>query len=190
MNKAIIINYLGAGAAISIIMATFYVLVQQMYRDNANDPQIELACELKQRLEHGKSVEHLLPGDTIELGNSLRSFITFYNDEAIPLRSTALLNNKMPALPRGVYDFTKQNGEDWITWQPQTGIRIATIVVAVNHPFIKFIAVSRSLYEIEKRETNLSRTVFLSWFICISTIVICAIFNFPTEKNKQHEENK
>lgn len=41
---------------VSIVMATLYAIVQQTYRTAANDPQLQMAYDLKNRIEEGKSI--------------------------------------------------------------------------------------------------------------------------------------
>src|SRR5215212_7525120 len=100
-----IIHSLTAAATVSIIMATVYVVVQQNYRTSANDPQIQMAQYLKERLEQGKSIEHLLPPDSIDLKKSLQVYTTFFDGSGKPVSTTAYLNNTMPQFSGGVLDF-------------------------------------------------------------------------------------
>ena len=94
-----IIHSLTAAATVSIIMATVYVVVQQNYRTSANDPQIQMAQYLKERLEQGKSIEHLLPPDSIDLKKSLQVYTTFFDGSGKPVSTTAYLNNTIPSFP-------------------------------------------------------------------------------------------
>ena len=77
-------------------------------------------------------------------------------------------------MPNGVFDFTKANKEDRITWQPQNGVRMAMVLLYSNTGSIGFIAVGRSLQEVEVREHNLVTTIFIGWIICIGLILLYA----------------
>ena len=153
MKTGSIFSYLTTCAIVSFNIATFYAVMQQMYCTTI-EPQIQRAYDLKEQLEQNKKAEYLLPDDTLDLQNGLEGFIALFNKEGKPIRSNDFLNNKMSQLPKEVYDFSKINKEKRITWQPQTGIRMAAVILSVNHPEIKFIAVGRSLKEAEEREAN------------------------------------
>src|ERR1035437_8806059 len=129
MKLSSIVNFLSPLAIITVIMGLINVTVQQSYRMGANDPQIQIAQDISDRLSRGRSVDAYFAGDSLDISRSLAVFSTLYNPAGQPLRATGLLNGKMPQLPSGVFDFTNQHGEDRISWQPQAGVRIAMVIV-------------------------------------------------------------
>jgi len=186
MQRTFILTQISNAAIITVICLFVYASVQQTYRTAANDPQIEIASVIKQRLEKSKSIESIFPKDTVDLENSLSLFVTVYNDNGQPMHSTGFINGAMPVLPAGVFDFTKANGEDRITWQPQHGVRLAMVVRKVNLDKVNFVAVGRSLNEIEVRESNLLSMTFICWIICMAIISInAAVYFFIGNKKNQ-----
>jgi hypothetical protein len=133
-------------------MGMIYIGVQQNYRSGANDPQVAVALEMAMNIHDGKPVDRWL-SDSIHLDRSLLVFATLYNDQARPLRSSGFLHGKYPQLPKGVFDFVRVHGEERVTWQPEIGVRMAMDVI--KSPADGFIAVGRSLKEIEIREEKL-----------------------------------
>jgi hypothetical protein len=74
----------------------------------------------------------------------------FDNDGNV-LASTGLLHGETPLLPPGMLQYTRGQGEDRITWQPENGVRIASVVVHVEGMNSGFILAGRSLRDTEER---------------------------------------
>ena len=163
------IQHLSAMAIITIIMGLIYASVQQTYRSNANDPQVQIAHDLKTHLQKGKS---LVFNETIELEKSLSVFTEAYDQNGNPLQSTGFLNGKMPHLPKGVFDYASANGEHWVTWQPQRNVRMAMGIVSVHAGPVAYLAVGRSLSEVEERVSRLTNMVFVGWILCMAVVLI------------------
>jgi hypothetical protein len=172
-------SYLSAMVIITVIMGLVYASVQQTYRSNANDPQIQIAHDLKDHLQKGKPFAF---DDTIDIEKSLSVFEEAYDKNGDPIQSTGFLNGKMPLLPKGVFEHAKANGENWVTWQPQHNVRMAMGIVYVNAAPIAFLAVGRSLREVEERVSRLTNMVFIGWVLCISIVLINWLVQFYRKK--------
>ena len=121
-----IIQHLSSIAIITIIMGLMYASVQQTYRTNANDPQMQIAYDVRDQLQKAKAIAF---DDTVDLERSLAVFKEVYDDNGNPLQSTGYLDGKMPQLPKGVFENAKANGENWVTWQPQRNVRMVMGIV-------------------------------------------------------------
>jgi len=165
-------------AIIAVVMLLIYASVQQTYRSNANDPQLQMARDISTNLAAGKSIENIFPKDSIDISRSLSAFVVLYDKKNVPVRSSGFLNGRVPQLPQGVFDFAKSHGEDVITWQPQRNARMAMVVVDVQSADIGFVAAGRSLNEVETRESNLVKMVFLCWVICSCIVIINEILQY------------
>lgn len=157
---------------ITVIFLTIYTAVQQGYRTAANDPQIQLARDIKNNIELQKPYELLLPKDSIDISKSLGIFVIFYDNKENPIFSTGFLNGNMPQVPPGVLDHAKSDNENVISWQPQTNTRQALVIEHVSNSTIGFVAVGRSLQEVEIREFNLLKIVGIGWAISIGLIIL------------------
>jgi sensor histidine kinase regulating citrate/malate metabolism len=184
MRRILFLNYFTAMVIVTIMTGLVYVNVQQTYRSNANDPQIQLANEINANLKAGRSIERLWP-DSIDIQSSLGVFAALYDEHAQPLRSSALLDGKIPQLPPGVFDFAKNQGEDRITWQPRAGVRMAMVVLRGNFSPVAYIAVGRSLKEVEVREQNLMKTTAICWIGMIVLILFSSLFHFSFYKKRK-----
>jgi hypothetical protein len=184
MRRILFLNYFTAMVIVTIIAGLVYVNVQQAYRSNANDPQIQLAYEINANLKAGRSIEHLWP-DSIDIQSSLGIFAATYDEHAQPLRSSALLEGKIPQLPPGVFDFAKTRGEDRVTWQPRPGVRMAVIVVRGNFSPVGYVVTGRSLREVEIREQNLVKTTMIGWVVMIALILLSSMIHFSLYKKRK-----
>ena len=169
MKPASLLTHFATAIIVTGIVLTIYATVQQAHRSAANDPQLQLARDITAKIDNNKAFDQLLPGDTIEISQSLGTFVALYDAKGKPQQSTGLLDGKLPKLPSGVFDFTHNNKEDVFTWQPRQGVRIATVLQLTKNGFI---AVGRSLQEVEIREGNLVTMVFVTWMICMGIIVL------------------
>jgi sensor histidine kinase regulating citrate/malate metabolism len=184
MRKFSFLDYLLLVIIITLMFGVIYVTVQQSYRNSANDPQIQIARDIQVRLRQGKPVENFL-ADTIDIAQSLSTFIALYNASGKPIRSSGNLGGKMPELPAGVFDFAKAHGEHQVTWQPRSEVRMAMVIIRSNSSPVGFVAAGRSLQEVEVREQNLMTVVFFGWIICIGLMLLHAVLQF--HRTGQHK---
>lgn len=176
------VQHLSAIAVITILTGVIYVGVQQTYRSNANDPQIQIAHELRDHLQKGRPLEF---DDTVELERSLSVFKEAYDQNGNPIQSTGFLYGKMPQLPKGVFEYAKANGEHWVTWQPQRNIRMAMGIVHVKADRVAYLVVGRSLKEIEERVSRLTNMVFVGWLLCILVVLINWLVTYYHDRRKE-----
>ena len=170
-----LILFLAIEAIISSFCLLVYVSVQQSYRTNADDPQIQIARDLK--MKYSKSGLDSLSDvkDKIEISTSLSPFYIIYDENAKPVASNALLYNNMHQLPLGVFRAAKENGENKISWQPSPGLRFATIIVNVTGKFNGYILSGRSMLETEIRIKNLTLMAGLAWLFTSAVVLILVI---------------
>lgn len=184
MKKILFINYFLMIAIVTVISGIIYATVQQVYRSGANDPQTQIARDINSKLLQGKPVENFFV-DTIDIAQSLSVFNMLYDDAGKPILSSGYLNDKMPELPVGFFEFAKKNGEHDVTWQPRPGVRMAMVIVSSNSSPVAFVASGRSLQEVEIREHNLVTIIFFGWIICIALVLLHAAINFYTSRQNK-----
>ena len=148
-----------------------YLTAQQSLRHSANDPQIQIAEDVARALQNGKQPSDFNTTEKIDMGKSLSTFVTIYDNQGIPVAGTGQLNNNLPSLPSGVFQFTKSFGEDRVTWQPESELRFALVIV---HYTNGFVAVGRSMREVEIRENRTFQFVLLAWLATIFTTLVVA----------------
>lgn len=219
MNKSFLFNvlrsWLPLACGLTLVCGLVYAAVQQNFRQNANDPQVQMAEDAVELLEQGVVPEVALdfaPSLPIEgsqvvadqdIQESLRPFLIIFDDQGQPLAASAVLHGTIPVPPKGVFDYVREHGEDRLTWQPQQGVRIAAIVteyrdggeIAAKFGGSKsgngFVLAGRSLREVEAREANLTKQILLAWLAALlGTLVVTLGMELAagntSVKNKQH----
>lgn len=151
-------------AIVTIICGLVYVSVQQNFRQSGNDPQIQMAEDATRVLERGDTIEATIASmKTVDIETSLAPFLVIYNAQGEPLFSSGKLHGKFPTLPAGVFTYARKHGENRITWQPEPGVRVATVITRIRTFQSGFVMAGRSLREIEKRIALLHSQVMLAW---------------------------
>ena len=143
------------------LTALVYIAVQQNYRQNANDPQIQLAEDAAQSLDHGLAPSSVVPAARVDLGTSLAPFIIVTDDNYRILASSGTLNGRTVLPPTGAFTAaltgrgkdTARTGENRITWQPSSSVREAAVITRYSGGYV---VAARSLREVEIREDDLA----------------------------------
>ncbi|KAA6457944.1 hypothetical protein DYQ86_21510 [Acidobacteria bacterium AB60] len=181
-RPALLFNaFILAGIATGIALA-LYAIPQQILRNGANDPQIQMATDLAARLDGGPGVaDGLLQAQlsansgVIDMARSLSPFLIVYDDQGNPLGSNAQLNGATPAPPRGVFDYVRSHGEERVTWEPIRAshtLRIAAVVERVKGPHPGFVLAGRSMREVEARIEQVRQMAGLTWLGMLALIAI------------------
>jgi hypothetical protein len=169
--------WLPLAAVITLSCGLLYATVQQSYRMGANDPQIQMAEDTARALEAGQSASSLVSSGKIDIAQSLAPYIIIYDANGQPVVSNALLHNQIPTIPPGIFDYTRKYGEDRVSWQPEPGVRSATVIVPVNNGQDGFVVAGRSLREVEIRESALTTQVEIGWLVTIlASLVLVGLF--------------
>ena len=175
-------------AAISTVLAlALYTIPQQVLRQGANDPQIQLAGDLTVRLEQGVAPAEAVPAGAVDIVRSLSPFVIAYDDQGRPLASQAQLDGKTPAPPNGVFNYVRQHGEERISWQPvlgrEHGVRIAAVIKRVNGPQPGFVLAGRNMREVEAREHQVEQLAGLAWIAMLGLIFLGTVaFGWTTRQ--------
>ena len=147
-------QWLPLAAATVVLCGIIFVVAQQVLRMSANDPQIQMAQDAAAALAAGKAPAELVPSVTVEISQSLAPFVMVFDESGAVVASSARLHGQVPALPGGLLDNVRQHGEDRVTWQPEVGVRMATVIERVTSGPGGFVLAGRSLLEVEKRESQ------------------------------------
>jgi len=170
--KNILKHWLPFAAVTTLLCGLVYVTVQQSLRQRANDPQIQMAEDAAAVLAAGGTLESNLPAAQVEISTSLAPFVVIYGDAGEPQASSGLLQGDVPLLPSGVFDYTRQNGEERESWQPESGVRIAAVVVAYGGTQPGFVLAGRSMREVEKRESQGEQMTGIAWLVTLAVSLV------------------
>ena len=175
------LNWLLIIFLITCICGLVYIAVQQNYRQSANDPQIQMA---EDTAALSTELHTYSPQQTVDVEKSLKPFIMVFNGKGDCIGSEAILGNKNPVIPSGVFGYVNSHGEDKITWEPKSGVRIAAVIVPYHQGTqTGFVLAGRNIREIEEREAQLERICLFVWVIgVLGTYVILSFGLFPRER--------
>ena len=137
--------------AVTILYGLTYLGIQQLLRHNADKPQISLVSEAAAALTRGDLATSVLPSPTIDLRESLEPFVIVYDTAGKPTAGSGLLDGELPTPPAGVFTYASEHGEDRVTWQPKSDVRIATVIKPFSGPASGFVLAGRSLAEVERK---------------------------------------
>lgn len=158
-------NWITILSVTTIGIGCTYLTGQQILRQSANDPQVQIAEDTANQLVKGTAADGVTTRLSVDLQQSLAPFIIIYDAQGNVQASQAVLDGNTPVLPNGVLDYTKRYGQHSLTWQPKPGIREAVVIqyfVGPNNTS-GYVLAGRSLREIEKRENALLFIAVYAW---------------------------
>jgi hypothetical protein len=140
-----------AGGMIALALLV-YLSVQQSWRHAANDPQVQMAGDIRDTLNRDRvPPEAVLPSRQIDIADSLSPFVSVLDDAGNVVATSGRLRGQARTVPAGVLDHARVSGEERVTWQPEPGVRVAAVVMPVAGALRGFVVVGRSLRESEAR---------------------------------------
>lgn len=167
-----IVTTLKAWLPLAVLATLVAVLVyganQQSYRQNANDPQIEIAQDTARSIQDSGQADGIVPVESVDIRQSLSPYIMTFNNDGQLLASSALLDGSHPLPPAGVFAYAKAHGQERFSWQPAAGVRSAAVLIHYEGSQPGFVLVGRSLREIELRENRLALEVLIAWMVMLS----------------------
>lgn len=169
-------NWLPLALTITVLCFLLYAVSQQVIRLSANDPQIQLSEEIAYKLKNGQDTSSII-SDAIDLSHSIAPFSILYDASGYLLYSTATLDGKPPVLPKGVLEFTKEHGQNRVTWQPQKDIRIASVITYYHGQHTGYVLVGRSLREAERRVDMLARLIAFGWLCSLAITFVVTMLS-------------
>jgi hypothetical protein len=109
-----------------------------------------------------------LPLGKLDVTTSLQPFVIIYDKNYKPLAGTGYLDGKLPSIDKGVLQNTTTDHNNAVTWEPKSGVRIATVTVKVGN---YYVLGGQSLRLTESRADMLLKLAVLGWFV----IVVCVV---------------
>ena len=179
---ALIFGGLIAGL-LTLVFLTIYAVGQQVLRQDANDPQIQIAEDSAAYLSASGTPADFDNSDKKDIAQSLAPFLAVYDSAGQPVAASALVDNQLPQVPLGVLQAAQKSGEDRVTWQPSAGLRFALVVSPFTGQTPGYVAVARSLREVEIRENNLLKIDAVAWLA--SLLILGLILTLKEIKRRQ-----
>ncbi len=153
----------------TLVIGAAYTMVQQSTRLTANDAPIAKAQQIKQALETGSKPADVVPSQKTDLKKDINVFVIVTDAQQHVLASSALLNNKTPLPPVGVFNYARVHGSDTLTWQPADNVRIASHTETYKDGYI---ITGQSLRQFEKRVDTYSLLALAAWLAVVIWVSI------------------
>jgi hypothetical protein len=165
------------------------VVVQQSFRQEANDPQIQMAKEMSAAFLNNQFTEETLKSSfetfipskiQVNVETSLSPWIQIYDASGENLYSSMMTSDAQstPRVPKEVFERVDKQGENRITWQPKKGIRQAIVVTKFSGLRNGYIVAGRSLAEVEHRIGSMWMFIGIGWFSMMVLIGCATLWNF------------
>ena len=154
---------------ITLICVLVFGVSQQIYRQSANDPQVQISEDMASYASSGKDLSAVMPKMETDISQSLVWFVMFFDDSGKVVASNAKLDGQTPIVPVGVLEHAKISGQNRVTWQPKEGVRIAAVITKYNGGEV---LVGRSLRETESRIHALGKKVMIAWIVMLASAFI------------------
>lgn len=165
--KSALISWIPIAITIIALSGLIYVSSQQVYRQSANDPQIQIAEDLGTQLAQGVDPNYFMPQVKTDISRSLAVYVIVFDKNGKIINSSATIAGKDPEIPGGVFANTKAKTESRFTWEAKSGDRSAAVIRYYNGKSSGFILVGRSLKEVEGREEKLGKIVFVGLLVTL-----------------------
>jgi hypothetical protein len=157
--------------ATTLLFLFAYLVGQQVYRTSANDPQIQIAEDTAGQLTAGARPDSLVDEThLVDVGTSLAPWTAIYDDSGNVVASSARLHGAMPQIPAGIFAAARDGSEQRVTLQPEGGVRAAVVVARYTGGQPGYVAVGRSLREVDIRQGNLLSLTIVVWFVTMLAI--------------------
>ena len=155
-------HWLPLAAVIVGVCGMFYLSTQYFFRTALNDPQIQFTEDGARALKAGVPPSDIVPRYIFDAGESLSPFIAVFDADGNSLESSAYIDGKPLKLPAGVFQVAKAVGENRVTWQPNSTMRIALVVRRVEDERGYFVVAGRNMREGEAREAAFTEAILFA----------------------------
>ncbi|HEY5563229.1 MAG TPA: hypothetical protein VIK72_16035 [Clostridiaceae bacterium] len=162
-TKIIFIFWISLMFLVTFTCSLVYIVSQQSIRLGANQLPAQLAVETSTKLQDIESVKDAIPSEKVDITKSLNTFVMVYDINKKLIASSAISSGSSIMYPTGILDNVTQKNEARVTWQPERGLRYATVAIKYDGGYI---VAARSLSETEKLIDTIGKLVIAAWLAC------------------------
>ena len=160
-------TWLAIVGACTLLLAAAYSMAQQSTRLAADDLPLATAQTVKNELQTGSNPSDVVSAVKTNLKTDSTVFVIIVDNTQHVLASSATLSGETPLPPSGVFSYSLAHGNDHFTWQPESGVRLATRVLTYSDDSgTGFVITGQSLSQAESR-TNVYTWIALGAWIAI-----------------------
>jgi len=163
--------YFALSATLPILV---YAAVQYTLRQDANDPQIQLAQDGAAILGKGGSPADVVNDSPVDVTASLAPIVIAYQGDGRVAAINGSFGSATPVPPAGTFAYARTHGQNRFTWQPQPGTRLAAVLVYSGDSHPGYVLAARNLREVETRENQVqfASAAVLSALLIFGVVVL------------------
>jgi hypothetical protein len=174
--------------SVTLLCGLIYATMQQTFRRMADMVPVQWAEDAAATLARGQMPDSSKSAAKVDLAESLSPFLIFLDDDAQPIRSTAILDGKEPVPPKGVFETARRNGRSRVTWQPRPGARLATCIIHFTGKGSGFVMAGQSLRETERDIAGIGQLIFVGW-ISLEVVLLVLVGAMALWRGKEEQGN-
>jgi hypothetical protein len=153
----------------TLVLGASYTMVQQSTRLSADDLPLTTTQVAKQELQSGSDAKDVVPTLKTNLRNDTSVFMVITDSSQHVLASSAILDDKTPLPPSGVFNYTSVHGTDHFTWEPSPGVRMATRVTKYSQNSDSgYLIAGQSLKPYEDRISTYTWLALAAWLAVLA----------------------
>jgi hypothetical protein len=160
-----LVPWLIGAFVLTVALAGVYGGLQQLNRSSADDAGERLVSQIVSAGQTNGS------GGRVDLATSLQPFYVVYDRSAHPVAGDGYLDGRLGAVPSGVVATAFATGTDRVTWEPQSGLRFATVAQRQGD---QVIVAGQSLQPVENRIDHLGALLLAGWGAAILVLIVGA----------------
>jgi hypothetical protein len=169
---AALATFLPVAVLATLTAGLVYGVAQQGLRSGANDPQLQMATDAARALDAGADPAAAVGAGHVDVATSLAPFLVVYDAGGDVLASSGVLDGADPVPPAGVLEHAAADAPNVVTWQPRTGVRVATVTARWAGGTVM---AGRSLREVERREDQALLLVTAGWLVTLAALAVTSI---------------
>ena len=164
--------YLLSAAIITVIFGTMYGLVQQSGRMQANDTPTLLATQVAELLDAGLGPQSASPSLKTDLAKNPMPFVIIYDKQGKAVGGSGYLNAKLAVVPKGVLEHATAGKNNAVTWQPRSGVRIASVTATAKD---YYVLGGQSLKTTEEHASKLLKLTMVGYGVSLAILATYAL---------------
>ena len=165
MHIAVRRFWVAVALLVTFVFGVVYVSIQQSLRRAANEPQASMAREAARDLDAGSRPLDVTGGRRIDIAYDMTPFLIVYDKSGRVVAGKGYLKGRVPQVPIGVLRAANTRQSNTVTWQPESGVRIASASFASND---YYVLGGRSLAQADAAINTVGRTVLASWLVALA----------------------
>lgn len=186
LNKEYLRAWSPVAVICTVVLLIVYLAVASTYRQNANDPQVELVENLSAALSTGIPASFLFNNVArVDMNTSLSLFAIAFDDTGKILATSGFNATSTPYIPPiGVFEYVRSHGQDRVTWEPVKSKRYALVMDNFKLASSSgFVMAARSLRETELRKAQLGSNMFVGWLLLMILNAVGVIVSKRSKPN-------